>query len=106
MSGCNSQRTYAGYVNVCPVEEPYQYVLFEVCNSDEIWWVVPEGEQYEELLELYKQNSIDWCMQPAFARLRGSLSASGEYGPEGRQAREFRLREVLEVRPLAEASCP
>ena len=78
----------------------FEVDAFRPCGSEESWWVT----QGAELRSRYQALSPRQY-QEVYVELRGDAGPRGQYGHLGAYTRELAAREVIEIRPAAEADC-
>jgi len=80
---------------------------FSACGTNERWWLEGNDRPIANFLasrsELYSTTALDDAS--LFVRVRGTPSATGNFGHGGSYPRRLTVDEVLDVRPYADGDC-
>ncbi len=75
----------------------FEVSAFEPADSGEKWWLIPDGDAYEELRRSYDELAEE-PYQGIHAEIRGEVSVRGRYGHLNSYDRTIRMTEFVCVR--------
>ena len=80
---------------------------FSLCGTDERWWLEGNDRPIDNFLSTHPwlRSKTGFNVATLFVTVRGTPTATGNYGHGGSYPRTIAVDEVLEVRPYLEADC-